>query len=332
MSFLITGATGLIGHYIIRELLNEDEKNKIIAYDLYPNMELIKDIADRITIVRGDILDKTKLVSVVEKYRPEYILHGGALRYDACYENPTECIKINCIGTNNVFDAALQVKARRVIYMSSGNIYGTADTYYWKKEPIIVDENDPSTSLQPYGVTKWVNEAMAHTYRIRHGLDTLGFRITGVWGHGRYGGKGTVGLMNEFIRDVGLEKAVEVPPTLMGRGNLTWVYGKNAAKWLVQSCYVESPARRIYCMGVSPPYSFGDVLKILRRLVPNAKIASTQGSSDSAEASKNLGKFEGYVDCARMYRELGFKQEFDTELAIKDFINSHREAASMPPI
>ncbi|MHA2207782.1 MAG: NAD-dependent epimerase/dehydratase family protein [Candidatus Thorarchaeota archaeon] len=332
MSFLVTGATGLIGHYILREILEEDHADEIIAYDLYPNMDLIKDIADSVTVVQGDILDKKKLFSIVEKYKPKYIIHGAALRYDTCFENPTDCIMVNCIGTNNIFDAAILAETKRVVFMSSQNVYGTNDSYYWKEKPLTVNEDDPSTAKQPYGTTKWVNEAMAHTYYVKHGLDTLGFRITGVWGHGRYGGKGTVCFLNEFIRDVGLEKKAEVPAKLLGRTNLTWAYGKNAAKWLVQSCYVDRPTRRIYNMGADPPYSFDDILEILRNLIPRVKIESPEGKPERTEASKRIGKFEGYIDCTRMYSELGFNREFNTEEAIRDFINFHREGEDLPLI
>lgn len=328
MSFLVTGGTGLIGHYILREIIDK-KGGEIIVYDLYPNMALVEDIADRITIVQGNVLDRSKLFDLVEEYEPEYIVHGAAFRYDACSKNPTECIKVNCIGTNNIFDAAIQAKTKRVVYMSSQNIYGTADTYYWKKHPVIVDENDPSTSLQPYGVTKWVNEAMAHIYYVRYGLDSLGFRITGVWGHGRYGGEGTVGHMNAFVRDVGLGRTARVPPQLYGSKHLTWVYGKNAAKWLVQSCFIENPFRRVYCMGTNPPFAFDDIIVVLRSLFPNACITPAEESTEWAEGPKKMGKLEGYVDCTRMYDELGFKPHLDMKEAIRDFVNFHRKEAGM---
>jgi UDP-glucose 4-epimerase len=331
MSYLLTGATGLIGHYLIRELLKKEDVDNIVVYDLYPNIELIDDILSSVTVIQADILDKEKLLSTVKKYQPKYIIHGAALRYDACYEDPTECIRVNCIGTNNVFEAARFIDTERVVYMSSGNVYGSTRSYYWKEEPVTVNEDDPSTSMQPYGLTKWVNEVMARIYYEKYALDSIGFRITGVWGHGRYGGKGTVGYLNAYLRDVGLERDVEIPTKLRGRKNLTWVYGKNAAKWLIQACLIPELPRRVYCMGTKTPYSFNDVLEIVVRLIPGINV-DNENKTNLSPSTKKKDRFGGVIDCRRMYEELGFEEDFNLEQSISDFLNYHRRNKGLPVI
>jgi UDP-glucose 4-epimerase len=158
-TYLITGGTGLIGNYVVRSLVDRDkDDDDVIVYDLYPNEEAIEGVMDDITLIRGDVTDTDQLLDTCDQYDPDRILHFGAYVAHKSWENPTEAIKVNGIGTNNVFDAAHMHDVKTCLYASSASVYGTVDNYYWKDDPVIVDEEDPVKPQNPYAATKYDGE------------------------------------------------------------------------------------------------------------------------------------------------------------------------------
>ena len=55
MTVLITGGSGFVGSWVTRELLGRGEQ--VVLYDLYPRTDLIYDLLDEVTLVKGDLLD-----------------------------------------------------------------------------------------------------------------------------------------------------------------------------------------------------------------------------------------------------------------------------------
>lgn len=83
-------------------------------------------------------------------------------------------VRDNVLGTQRVFEGALDANCNRVVYASSSSVYGDADQYP-------CDEAQPHRPLSPYGVTKSTCESLAGTYAAR-GLSVLGLRYFTVYG------------------------------------------------------------------------------------------------------------------------------------------------------
>ena len=64
MSFLITGGTGFIGSYLARELIKKNEK--VILFDLMPDLNMIRDIKDQVIILKGDITDFSDVAEAIK--------------------------------------------------------------------------------------------------------------------------------------------------------------------------------------------------------------------------------------------------------------------------
>jgi len=119
---LITGGTGFIGSHITRELLRHG--HDVVLLDVMVNDTLIKDIENKVKIVKGDITIPTQLAEAVNTYDVDAIVHYAALKSSAAEKNPQLAYKINFEGLWNVFEIARAMDLNTVIFASSIAAYG----------------------------------------------------------------------------------------------------------------------------------------------------------------------------------------------------------------
>ena len=133
---LITGGTGSFGSFFVRKILNLKVLKKIIIYsrDELKQYDLSNSLIDNKSNVRfliGDVRDKDRLIFATKKI--DFLVHAAALKQVPAAEyNPFECIKTNILGAQNIVDAAIQNKVKRVIALSTDkaalpiNLYGAS--------------------------------------------------------------------------------------------------------------------------------------------------------------------------------------------------------------
>ena len=120
-NIFVTGCAGTIGIELIKQLVNL-KPNRIIAIDnneteLFFLMEQYKDY-DNINFFICDIRDKEKLKFIMSGC--DFVFHGAALKHVILGEyNPSDIVKTNLIGLQNVIEAAIETKVKKVLFMSS---------------------------------------------------------------------------------------------------------------------------------------------------------------------------------------------------------------------
>lgn len=120
-NILVTGCAGTIGSELIKQLVYLGP-NKIIAIDnneteLFFLMEQYKN-CDNINFFICDIRDKEKLKFIMSGC--DFVFHGAALKHVVLGEyNPSDIVKTNLIGLQNVIEAAIETKIKKVLFMSS---------------------------------------------------------------------------------------------------------------------------------------------------------------------------------------------------------------------
>ena len=131
---LITGGTGSFGKKFTEILLKRYKPKKIIIFsrDEYKQYEM-KKVFPRdkypIRFFLGDIRDRYRLYRAFEGV--DYVMHAAALKQVPALEyNPTETVKTNVIGADNIVDAAIDAKVKKVVALSMDkavnpiNLYG----------------------------------------------------------------------------------------------------------------------------------------------------------------------------------------------------------------
>lgn len=321
-TYLVTGGTGLVGNYVVRELVGRGlDATEIVVYDLSPGKEILADVVDDVTLVRGDVTDTIRLMEIFNNYEPDRVIHLGAYVAHRAWENPTRAIEVNGVGTNNVFDAARIHGVATCLYASTASVYGTVEDYYWKDEPVVVDETDTVKPRNPYAVTKYTNEVMGHTYDEKYPTSYVGVRIGGVWGRGRT--VGATGRLNTFLRDVGLGNDGTVPPYWTNWDCVNLSYGKDVGRWFVDVVDRDEFAHRVYNQGNREPYPVERIVETLERIVPGATVDYPDpGAGEGEEWGEALTNPR--LDCTRWYDELELEQAWSVEEAVVDYVNYHR--------
>ncbi|MCC6291530.1 MAG: SDR family oxidoreductase [Bryobacterales bacterium] len=185
MRFLVTGAQGCIGAWVVKQLL--DQNIPVVSLDLgteLERLELISELAASPLLERvaGRIEDTDLLTHLVRDQEITHIIHLAAVLMPFCQTQPVSGGMINVIGTLNVFQAARDAgRPVRVVYASSSAVWGPEDAYGARP----LSEEDPLKPGTHYGVFKMANEGSARIFYQASGISSIGLRPWTVYGVGR---------------------------------------------------------------------------------------------------------------------------------------------------
>jgi nucleoside-diphosphate-sugar epimerase len=161
---LVTGGCGFIGSEVVRQLYQCNAKVTIFD-NLSSGKEAYIKGNDGVSLVKGDLIDESKLSEAME--RVEYIIHLAALPFiPDSYYFPRDFFTVNVNGTINLVLAAVKKRVKRFVYISSSEVYGTA-----KYTPM--NENHPTLPQSTYSVSKLAAERVVYTMHLEHDLPVV---------------------------------------------------------------------------------------------------------------------------------------------------------------
>jgi nucleoside-diphosphate-sugar epimerase len=291
MTTLVTGAFGCIGSWVVRGLLAEGERP--VAFDLgedpwRPRMIVGDDVAERVTLVRGDIADREAVTRVVQEHDVRRIIHLAAWQVPLCRQDPPRGALINVVGTANVFEAARAAGGRveRVVYASSAGVYGPPSLY----PPGPLRDDAPPHPTTHYGVYKLANEATARVYWEEHRIRSSGFRPLTVYGPGRdFGVTATPTLAMKSA-------VLGRPYELRWGGSTDLIYVEDVARAFIGAARAALDRARVYNLHGSAA-TLADVVRVIETAYPQAKGLITHVDQPMPFASA--------LDDTRYQRDLG---------------------------
>src|SRR6266550_5730732 len=183
-TFLITGAHGFIGAWIVKRLLAGNARIVIFDQSAEPQrLRLIMNEEEvaRTKVVTGDIAEADALLPIIDSFDVTNLIHLAGLQVPTCKANPRLGAMVNVLGTINVFEAIRQRQdqIRNVTYASSAAVFGVVED-----ERAITERDEPQPTSH-YGVFKRCNEGNARIYHLDHGVNSVGLRPLTVYGVGR---------------------------------------------------------------------------------------------------------------------------------------------------
>jgi nucleoside-diphosphate-sugar epimerase len=306
MNILITGA-GLIGSNAARHAV--DNGHKVALFDLSPNRDYIDKIVgpDKAGIVAADMRDLPALLSALEKFNVDTIVHTAGLIGSRVQENSYTGATNNILGTINILEAARLRKLRRVVYVSTFGVYDRS-----KITHSVIHETDPIGGHNLYATTKVCSEHLVHAYASMYNLDTVIIRPGGVFGRGFYVGGSTVG---KVMRDLALAIIKGEPINIEAKtyGPNEYVYGKDVGMALFLACQVQSPKQRIYNAGTGVVHGPEELASVVRELASRSevKVSGTSGG----DKNRNLP-----MDISVSKAELGYTPKFMLKDALRDYM------------
>ncbi|HLI48691.1 MAG TPA: GDP-mannose 4,6-dehydratase [Chthonomonas sp.] len=177
---LITGATGLVGAWLVKRLLEAQADVVCLVRDWVPQSELVRsgDI-ERVRVVRGDIRDQALLERILGEYEIDTVIHLAAQTIvGIANRNPISTFETNIQGTWCLLEACRRSpKVKQIVVASSDKAYGD-------QEKLPYDENTPLQGQHPYDVSKSCADLISHTYAKTYELPVVITRCGNFYGGG----------------------------------------------------------------------------------------------------------------------------------------------------
>lgn len=149
---LIIGASGFIGQYLVRELVNTSDYQVNGTYN-----SVVPDI-EGCNWIQADLTDRQQLEEAFHQAQPELVVHLAAMAdVGQCENEPDRATQVNVTGTRNVVGLSAQHQAR-LVYVSTEYVFRGDQGHYSES-----DSPEPTTH---YGRTKWEaeQEVAQHSY------------------------------------------------------------------------------------------------------------------------------------------------------------------------
>ena len=177
---LVTGATGLVGSWLVRHLCAAGADVVCLVRDHVPQSELVRsgDI-DRVKVVQGDICDQPLLERALGEYEIDTVFHLAAQTIvGIANRNPISTFESNIQGTWSLLEACRRSpRVQQIVVASSDKAYGSQDNL-----PYI--EDAPLQGNHPYDVSKSCADLITHTYANTYDLPVTITRCGNFYGGG----------------------------------------------------------------------------------------------------------------------------------------------------
>jgi CDP-glucose 4,6-dehydratase len=157
---LITGATGLLGGWLVQRLHDLGADVVCLVRDWVPQCELVRSRAiNRVTVVRGDVRDQALLERVLGEYEIHTVIHLAAQTIvGIANRNPISTFETNIAGTWVLLEACRRSPlVKQIVVASSDKAYGA-------QEQLPYDETTPLEGRHPYDVSKSCADLVAQAY------------------------------------------------------------------------------------------------------------------------------------------------------------------------
>jgi dTDP-glucose 4,6-dehydratase len=310
---LVTGAAGFIGSHLTERLVNEGAKVRaFIRYNSRRDLGLLSmlppELLSKIEVVFGDLTDPQAVANAVRG--TEVVFHLGALiAIPYSYVNPIHVVQTNVLGTTYVLEAARQHNIRRVVNISSSEVYGTA--LY-----VPIDEKHPLQGQSPYSASKIGAEKIAESYYRSFGLPVLTLRPFNTYGPRQ--------SMRAVIPTI-ITQALSRDRIQLGNLNPTrdLNFVTDTVDGMLRAASADSLLGQSTNIGTGTEISVGDLAQKIIQLV-GRKVEIVQ---DSARLRPDLSEVERLLADSRiMRRETGWTNQASLDDGLQqtiDWIRAH---------
>jgi len=293
MRFLITGAAGFLGAPLANSLVADG--HSVVGLDDLSTGDP-KQLVDAVHLERGDINDRPKLWSMLQGVDCVYHLAARVIVPESVLY-PREYNTVNVGGTVTLMEAMRDVGVRRVIFISSGTIYGNQ-----RLQP--VRESNRPNPRSPYAVSKLAAEYYIRTIGSLWGIETVCLRVFNAYGPGQ-----RLPLTNAPVIPYCLRQALDNGTIVIhGSGEQTrdYVYIDDVVEAMVAASSVPDINRIIINVGSGKETSINDLVK---------KVLEITGAKPEivANQSHDSGPSRMRADLAIAKKKLNFSPKHNLE-------------------
>lgn len=308
---LLTGAGGFVGGAVARALLDRGES--VFGLDHGPNAGALDAMAannSAFTAIVADVCDADAVEAIFARHTPDAVIHCAAIvGVLASLASPVRLLRVNIEGSVNIFEAMVRHGCRRMIHISSEEIYGDFIAPR-------IDETHRQAPLHAYGISKMAIEHLGRSYRATHGLECINVRTSWVYGPGFPRDRVPLNM----IRAAAEGRSLFVPGGAEERIDHTYL--DDAVTGILGALDCDDHPYDAYHVASDSAPSLAEIAEVVRDLVPGAEIAVGPGpylhGGDIAMPRK------GALDCTRARETFGYRPRFDIRAGLAATLEAHR--------
>lgn len=311
---LVTGASGLLGGWIVRRLLEMEAEVICLVRDWVPQRELVAArLLDRVRVVRGDVRHAAVVERTLGEYEVRTVLHLAAqTMVPVANRNPQSTFDTNIRGTWTVLEACRRSPT------VSGIVVTSSDKAYGAHDVLPYDEDAPLIARHPYDVSKACGDLIAQSYASTFEMPVAITRCGNLFGGGDLNWNRLVpGTIRSVLR--------ETPPVIRSDGAQLrdYLYVEDAAAAVLGLAERVSGEPRF----AGQAFNFSNeqpqtVLELVRRILD--LMDSTLEPIVQNRASHEI--VQQYLSAARARSVLGWKPLFSQDEALGLTIDWYRGA------
>ena len=305
----VTGATGIVGSWVTKDLLEAGADVVALVYDTNPQSELYRaGLIKRLNVVNGCLEDFYTLERAITTYEADTVIHLGAQAVvGVALRAPLQTLQTNIRGTWNVLEACRVHSdlVKRVVVASSDKAYGA-------QEQLPYTEEMPLLGRQPYEVSKSCADTIAQAYFHSYRLPVVIARCGNIYGGGDLNWSR---IVPGTIRSLYWGQS----PLLRSDGNYVrdYVYVKDVSRaYLTLAEKMNSANVAGQCFNFSPETQV-TVLEIVHKIRKTMKCEHIQPTVMNAANGEIRNQ---YLSSAKAQRVLGWKPAYSLEEGLEETV------------
>jgi UDP-glucose 4-epimerase len=250
---LLTGAAGFIGSHVLRRLMREGAD--IIAVD-----DLSVGTKENIKFFNGEFyaldVSEKSFTQLMKRYNFDFIFHFGAPSSVILFnKDPEDMFRKTVSGFLNIMELAVENSCRKVVYPSSGSVYGEA---FPPHSEVVTPK-----PVNLYGIAKLTCERIADYYSRVKDVKSVGLRIFAGYGPGEDHKKEFASPVTIFLNSILNDES----PIVFGDGTQgrDFVYIDDVIEAIIRCAERDTPP--IINVGSGKVYPFNDVIRLINELL-----------------------------------------------------------------
>ncbi len=170
---LVTGGAGFIGSELVRQLVSQGAQVTVVDSLVNGKKENLDGLLSQVNLAVTDIRDEKSLMKLLEE--TDILFHLACLGLRHSLHSPEENHEVNATATLKLLSLARKARAKRFVYVSSSEVYGTG-------QEVPMTETHPTFPRQVYGAAKLAGEGYARAFYESYGFPAVVVRPFNTYG------------------------------------------------------------------------------------------------------------------------------------------------------
>jgi CDP-glucose 4,6-dehydratase len=308
-NLFVTGATGMIGSFLVRELLERGSNVTVLIQDLDMRSDLCRtgDI-EKVAVVNGSLEDFSALERAINRYEANTVIHLGAQTIvGVAHKFPLATFESNIRGTYNLLEAC-RVHSDSDI----GVVIASSDKAYGEQPTLPYTEDMPLGGRHSYEVSKSCADMLGQSYHNAYGLPVAIARCGNVYGGNDLNFSRIIpGTIRSLLRSES--------PVIRSDGTYVrdYVYVKDvvdAYLLLAESLDREGVAGEAFNFSTEKPLTVFEIVETITRLMHLEHLKPMVLNDAEGEIKSQ------YLDAGKAKKILGWHPRYDLEQGLRETV------------